>query len=188
MSGMRMLIITIVFVGLLGFCLAEQPYTVQNEALEPFKGLSETCVDMSNLKTVGRQRFVNGSILILQDLDSDNYKFQVELFSSPQGDGQYKRLPMGVPMTRVCDGFKDLYTKIIQPSLKQGENTNFPFIPDEGLCPLPAGEYYIKTVEFDTDTWPNQVPRGVLKAVLTFFKNDVSVGGTVMKMKIEDRQ
>ncbi|CAD6998592.1 unnamed protein product [Ceratitis capitata] len=140
---MTILTLWIFLFGLLnGVCMGEQPYTVQNEGLEPFKGLQETCVDMSNLKTVGRQRFVNGSVIVLEDMDSDSFKFQVELFSSPQGDGQYKRLPMGVPITRICDGFKDLYTKIIQPSLIHGENTNFPHIPDEGLCPLPAGEYY----------------------------------------------
>ncbi|XP_017476602.1 PREDICTED: uncharacterized protein LOC108366658 [Rhagoletis zephyria] len=186
---MWILALQIVLVSLInGICLGEQPYTVQNEALEPFKGIQETCVDMSNLKTVGRQRFVNGTVKFLEEMDSESFKFQVELFSSPNSDGQYKRLPMGVPITRICDGFKDLYTKIIQPSLIQGENTDFPHVPDEGLCPLPIGEFYIKTLEFNTDTWPNQIPRGTLKAVLTFFKNEVSVGGTVMKMKIEDRQ
>ncbi|XP_054740152.1 uncharacterized protein LOC129245788 [Anastrepha obliqua] len=186
---MNFLPVTIVVLNLLnGICLGEQPYTVQNEALEPFNGFKQTKVDMSNLKTVGRQRFVNGTVKILEDMDSDNYKFQVELYSSPQGDGQYKRLPMGVPMTRICEGFKDLYTKIIQPSLIEGENTDFPHVPDEGVCPIPAGEFYIKTLEFNTDTWPNQIPRGILKAVLTYFKGEENVGGAVMKMKIEDRE
>lgn len=143
---------------------------------------------MGELKIVGRQRLVNGTVSFTEDMSSDHYKFQVELFSSPQGDDQYKQLPTGVPRTPICEGVKDLYTKVLQPSLVEGENTNFPFVSEEGLCPIPKGEYYVKNLELKTDSWPNQVPRGLLKARLTFFKDEVNVGGSSLIMRIEDRE
>ncbi|XP_014085771.1 uncharacterized protein [Bactrocera oleae] len=180
--------ILIIICVLNGFVKAEQPYTVKNERLEYFKGLKETFVDMSDLKVVGRQRFINGSVTFGEDMFSEHYKFQVEIFSSPQSDGQYKQLPMGVPRTPVCEGIKDLYTKLLQPSLVEGENTNFPFVPEEGLCPLPKGDYYVKNLDMNTDSWPNQIPRGLLKAKLTFFKDEINVGGIFVIIRVEDRE
>ncbi|XP_011180196.1 uncharacterized protein LOC105210755 [Zeugodacus cucurbitae] len=178
----------IIFGVLNGFSKAEQPYTVKNERFEHFKGLKETAFDLSDMKIVGRQRLINGSVIFAEDMTSEHFKFQVELFSSPQGDDQYKQLPMGVPRTPICEGLRDLYTKVLQPSFIEGENTNFPFVPEEGLCPAPKGEYYVKDLELKTDSWPNQIPRGILKAKLTFFKDEVNVGGTSLLVRVEDRE
>ncbi|XP_067626658.1 uncharacterized protein [Eurosta solidaginis] len=167
---------------------AEQPYTVKNEAFEHFDGLKETVFHLGKMKIIGRERLINGTVIFTEPMASDHFKFQIELFSSPQGDDQYKRLPMGVPRTPICEGLKDLYTKVLQPSFVEGENTDFPFVPDEGLCPIPANEYYIKNLLFDTDSWPNQIPRGLLKAQLTFFKDDINVGGGALLFRVEDRE
>ncbi|XP_050327016.1 uncharacterized protein LOC126757280 [Bactrocera neohumeralis] len=180
--------ILIIICVLSGFSKAEQPYTVKNERLEPFKGLKETAFDLSDLKIVGRQRYINGSVTLAEDMSSEHYKFQIEIFSSPQGDGQYKQLPMGVPRTPVCEGVKELYTKLLEPSLVEGKNTDFPHVPEDGLCPLPKGQYFVKDLDMKTDTWPNQIPRGLLKAKLTFFKDEVDVGGSYVIIRVEDRQ
>ncbi|XP_017486208.1 PREDICTED: uncharacterized protein LOC108374723 [Rhagoletis zephyria] len=177
----------VILCSLSGLSKAEQPYNVKNEASECLKGLRETLYEC-DFKLVGRQRLLNGTFSINDDIASDHYTFQVDLFSSPLGDGQYKLLPMGVPRLGVCEGMRDLYTKVVQPSLIEGENTNFPFIPEEGLCPIPKGKYFIKNMKFDTDSWPNQIPRGLLKAVLTIFKDGVDVGRGALYMRVVDRE
>ncbi|XP_036333597.1 uncharacterized protein LOC118744580 [Rhagoletis pomonella] len=177
----------VVLFALSGLSKAEQSYTVKNEAVECFSGDVQT-IYHCELKLVGRQRLINGTISLNEDMTSQHYTFQVEVFTSPLGDDQFRLLPMGVPRTGVCEGLRDLYTKEVQPSIIQGEHTNFPFVPEEGLCPIPKGEYYIKNLDFDTASLPNQIPRGIIKSVVKFFKDGVNIGGYVIRMLVEDRE
>ncbi|XP_054740298.1 uncharacterized protein LOC129245889 [Anastrepha obliqua] len=179
----------VIFCTLSIFAKAEQPYTVKNEDFEHFDGMKETISHWGEMKIIGRQRFMNGTLKFAEDMNNEHYKFSVEVFSSPQGDDQFKRLPLGLPPTNICDVLKNLYTKQLQPSLVQGKNTNFPYVPeDEGLCPVPKGEYYVKELELNTDSWPNQIPHGLLKVVFTFFKDEINVGGGVLLLKVEERK
>ncbi|XP_017486209.1 PREDICTED: uncharacterized protein LOC108374724 [Rhagoletis zephyria] len=177
----------VVLCALSGLSKAEQAYTVKNEAVECFNGDVDS-IYHCELKLVGRQRLLNGTMSVDEDMTSEHYTFQVEVFTSPLGDDQFRLLPMGVPRTGVCEGLRYLYTKQVQPSVIQGKHTNFPFVPEEGLCPIPKGEYFIKNIEYDTDSWPNQIPRGVIKTVITFFKDGVNIGGYVIRMLVEDRE
>ncbi|EDV97878.1 uncharacterized protein LOC6557832 [Drosophila grimshawi] len=166
---------------------AEQAYEVSNEQLESFEGESETLVFFDNLKTIGRERAINGSFSFAGDMDNDDFKVSVELYSSPQGDGDFKRMVFDVPQTSICECFKKFYVQFVQPSVNDGETTNFPLV-DDNTCPIPQGEFYIKNVQFKTEDWPEQVPRGVVKAIITFFTGDKNVGGLIVLVKIEDRQ
>lgn len=157
-----------------------------NDAITPMDGESETLLVFSSLEIIGRERYVNGSLTILDDLDDENFGFTVEMYTSPNGDGNYKKMAMDVPRTQVCEGFKKFYKEFVQPSFVYGENCNIPVIGDDGLCPIPAGEYYLKNIEFNTDAWPNQMPRGTLKVVVTFYKGDSTIGGMTALLKIED--
>ncbi|XP_036334668.1 uncharacterized protein LOC118745249 [Rhagoletis pomonella] len=168
-------------------CKAKQPYTVKIEDFECFNGLTETLFNCE-VKLVGRQRLLNGTMTFGEDMASDHFKYQIEIFNAPPGDNQFKRLPMGVPRTPICEGFRAYYGEFVQPSFIQEENTNLPFMPKEGLCPFPKGEYWFKDVELNTDLWPNPIPRGIIKAVLTFFKDEVNVGSGEIKMRIEYRE
>lgn len=157
-----------------------------NDEMQAMEGQPDTLIDFSQLRVVGRERFINGSIIILEDMDDENFGFTVEMYTSPNGDGDYKKMQMDVPRTKICEGFKKFYKEFVQPSFTHGENTNMPFISDDGLCPLPAGEYYLKDIELNTDSWPNQMPRGTLKVVVTFSKGNSVIGGLTGTMKIED--
>ncbi|EDW19084.1 uncharacterized protein LOC6582926 [Drosophila mojavensis] len=165
----------------------EQAYVVSNEQLEPFEGDSETLVIFDNLKTIGRERAINGSFSFLGDMNNDDFKVSVELYSSPNNDGDFKRMVFDVPQTSICECFKKFYVQFVQPSVSDGETTNFPLV-GEDTCPIPQGEYYIKSVLFNTQDWPEQVPRGMVKAIITFFTGGKNVGGFIMVVKIEDRQ
>lgn len=164
----------------------EQDYVVSNDALIPMEGDPETLIDFSHLETVGRRHLVNGSLIILDDMDDENFGFTVEMYTSPNGDGNYKKMAMDVPRTQVCEGFKKFYKEFVQPSFTYGENSNIPYIGEDGLCPIPAGEYYFKDIEFNTDAWPNQMPRGTLKVVVTFYNGDNIAGGVTGLLKIEN--
>ncbi|XP_017134616.1 uncharacterized protein LOC108150820 [Drosophila miranda] len=180
-------ILAVLLLRLLHNISCEQSYVVTNEKLEPFEGDSETLVLFDTLKTVGRERALNGSFKFLGEMNNDDFKVSVELYSSPNGDGDFKRMAMDVPQTSICECFKKFYVQFVQPSLTQGETTNFPTV-DEDTCPIPEGEYYIKNVLFNTEDWPQQVPRGILKAIITFFSAGKNVGGLTVIIKIEDRQ
>ncbi|XP_016942870.4 uncharacterized protein CheA75a [Drosophila suzukii] len=165
----------------------EQSYEVTNERLEPFEGDSQTLVFFNNLKTVGRERALNGSFKFSGEMNNEDFKVSVELYSSPRGDGEFKRMAMDVPQTSICDCFKKFYVQFVQPSVKSGETTNFPLVDDD-FCPVPEGDFYIKNVLFNTEDWPSQVPRGIVKAIITFFSGGENVGGLIVEVKIEDRE
>ncbi|XP_065370359.1 uncharacterized protein CheA75a [Calliphora vicina] len=188
MTMKRTLLSLIALLGLFRICqcLGKQDYVVSNDQIIPMEVEGEMLIDFSHLETVGRQHLVNGSLIILEDMDDDNFGFTVEMYTSPNGDGDYKKMAMDVPMTQVCEGFKKFYKEFVQPSFTYGENSNIPYIGDDGLCPIPAGEYYFTEIEFNTDAWPNQMPRGTLKVVVTFYKGDDVVGGMTGLLKIED--
>lgn len=159
-----------------------------NERFEHYDGLQKTIFYGDNMKVIGRQRSINGTMKFLEDMGNDRFKLQVEIFSAQHGDDHLKLLPMGVPPIAFCEGIKTYFAQMLQPSLVQGENTNFPYIPEEGLCPLPKGEYYFKDLILKTDTWPSQVPRGILKSKMTFYKDGINIGAWSLLMKVEDRK
>ncbi|KAH8240142.1 hypothetical protein KR032_011641, partial [Drosophila birchii] len=183
----KLLIFILLFFSLLFINQCEQSYVVSNEKLEPFEGDSETLVIFNGLKTVGRERALNGSFKFLGEMNNDDFKVSVELYSSPNGDGDFKRMVMDVPQTSICECFKKFYVQFVQPSVKQGETTNFPLV-DEDFCPIPEGDFYIKNIQFNTEDWPQQVPRGIVKAITTFFNEGKNVGGLIVVVKIADRQ
>ncbi|XP_014085773.1 uncharacterized protein [Bactrocera oleae] len=170
------------------FAEAEQTYMVTNDRFEHYDGLQKTLFYADNMKVTGRQRSINGTMKFLEDMGNEQFMISVEMFSAQHGDDKLRPLPMGVPRIRICDGLKTYFVQIVQPSLVQGENTDFPNIPEEGLCPLPKGEYYFKNLILNSDTWPTQVPRGILKTKMTFFKDRINVGAWSLQMKVEDRK
>ncbi|XP_011213170.2 uncharacterized protein LOC105232956 [Bactrocera dorsalis] len=179
------IIITAFFVCM-RYAEAEQSYTVKNERFEHYDGVPETLFFADNMKVIGRQRTWNGTMKFLVDMDNEHFKISVETFHAQPGDDNFKSLPMGVQHIPLCDGFKTYFAKVAQPSFVHGENTDFPYIPEEGLCPLPKGEYYFKNLTLKTDTWPTQLPKGNIKVKMTFFKDGVNIGAGAVVMKVED--
>ncbi|XP_050327017.1 uncharacterized protein LOC126757281 [Bactrocera neohumeralis] len=179
------IIITVFFVCK-RFAEAEQRYTVKNERFEHYDGVQETLFSADNARVIGRQRTLNGTLKFLEDMDNEHFMISVETFHSQPGDDSYKLLPIGIPRMPLCEGLKNYFAKVAQPSFVHGENTDFPYIPEEGLCPLPKGEYYFKNLTLKTDTWPTQLPRGNIKVKLTIFKDVVDIGAGAVVMKVED--
>ncbi|KAL9914211.1 uncharacterized protein ACN2A1_001316 [Glossina fuscipes fuscipes] len=165
----------------------KKSYIVTNDKWDNIESEEESLM-LFDVHMVKRERFINGTVTLIEDFDDEKFEFMVEMFTSPNSDGNYQRMAFGVPKIHMCEGLKKFYAKFIQPSMVLGENTNFPYVDEEeGLCPLPKGEYWIKEILLNTETWPTQFPRGLLKVVITIFKNDLVVGGAIVILKIEDR-
>ncbi|XP_039953680.1 uncharacterized protein LOC120770346 [Bactrocera tryoni] len=169
------------------FAEAEQTYVVTNELFQHYDGLTKTLFYADNMKIIGRQRSINGTMRFLEDMSDEQFTLSVEMFSAQHGDDRFKPL-VSYPSIHICEGLKDYFRTYVQPSLIYGENTDFPYIPKKGVCPLPKGEYYFKNLILNTNSWPTQVPRGILKTKMTFFKNGIDVGAWSLQMKLEDRQ
>ncbi|XP_034105958.1 uncharacterized protein LOC117569056 [Drosophila albomicans] len=180
--------LTVIFLllHLLHHIACEKSYVVTNEQLDAFEGDSESLVSFDTLRTIGEERALNGSFSFLGDMNNDDFKVSVELYSSPKSDGDYKRIVFDVPPTNICDCFKKFYVQFVQPSVREGDITNFPLV-DEDSCPIPQGEFFIKKLIFNIEDWPDQVPRGLVKAIITFWNDGNNVGGLIVVVRIEDR-
>lgn len=148
-------------------------------------GGPDSYIDFRNLKIVGRDGLLNGTINIIEPLDDEACSMEMELASSPTGDGNFKTLPFGYKKSDCCQMFKKIYPVYVQPSLV--DKSDMPHVEeDEGLCPFPAGEYWFKDVKLDTESWPKQVPRGIVRIRFYMYKNDVKTHTTTLMARIDD--
>uniref|UniRef100_A0A1B0FMW0 Uncharacterized protein n=1 Tax=Glossina morsitans morsitans TaxID=37546 RepID=A0A1B0FMW0_GLOMM len=162
-------------------------YIVTNDKLDNIEGEEESLI-LFDVQMVKRERYINGTVTLLEDFDDEQFELMVEMFTSPNSDGNYQQMAFGVPKIRWCEGMHKFYAKFIQPTMVFEENTNLPHVDEEeGLCPLPKGEYWVREILLDTEPWPTQFPRGLLKLIITAYKNDLLVGGAIVILKIEDR-
>ncbi|KAH8233216.1 hypothetical protein KR026_005426 [Drosophila bipectinata] len=137
-----------------------------------------------NLKLVGRERLINGTIELLKDLD-DTYQISVEISSDANGAG-YKQLPLEVTPMPVCTALRSFYQRFIKKSLVTGINTDVDF-ENGKLCPVPKGMHFLKNVYFDTSDWAVILPRGLLKLRLNIVDNDEFAGGFEYIIDIKDK-
>lgn len=139
-------------------------------------------VDVSNLKIMGRDRVINGTVKLLEDV-GDNFKVNVTFYSDPAGTGDFRVMPVSISEVTPCEALRE-YGQYTEPSLQFGVNTNAPFKGD--VCPLPKGEYYFNDIMIKTDDWPSQMPRGPVKGVLTIMKEGQQVGEFEVRVLIEN--
>ncbi|XP_033233167.1 uncharacterized protein CheA84a [Drosophila pseudoobscura] len=161
--------------------LIPKPYEAR---LVSFISLSDGVWDVSKVRLIGRDRKMNGTISLLEDMDDDQYSFYAEAYIDTTGSGIYKKLPYTMPMTPACKGFK-MYLPYFADSAKVGVNIDFPV--DGPPCPLPKGTYYLKDILLNTSKWPSVMPRGYMKGVSYFFKNGKSAGVLEVTTHVVDR-
>ncbi|KAH8281007.1 hypothetical protein KR054_006785 [Drosophila jambulina] len=139
--------------------------------------------DLTHIRFMGRERYVNGTVELKKDFGDDVYSVSAESFSDPNGDGEYKQLPMFVPRQPICKA-KESYWKYLDASLKYGVNTDFPV--HIRPCPIPKGLYYVKNVTAKTDDWPAIMPRGFHKGVATLYDGNKVAGTVEVVIQISD--
>ncbi|EDW84922.1 uncharacterized protein Dwil_GK12881 [Drosophila willistoni] len=141
-------------------------------------------IDISKLRVLGHEHAVNGTIVVSEDLD-DSYKGYLESFVDSSGSGDWKQLPIKIWPIPVCKGVKEYLKKLTYPSLIPGNNTDFPF--DGSQCPIRKGTYYIKNMVIDPTNFTDIMPRGFLKAVFHFVKDNQKMGSFELYGQVKDR-
>ncbi|XP_049535840.1 uncharacterized protein LOC125951215 [Anopheles darlingi] len=100
---------------------------------------------------------MNGTGFLLQDLDN-RYEYGVHFARSALGNNQFNAYPMKLASRPFCDFIQTYYRDYQHLFLKY---TNLPFVPAEGLCPFPKGEYWAKDAFIDSSVIPIVVPEGL---------------------------
>ncbi|KAH8333317.1 hypothetical protein KR074_010925 [Drosophila pseudoananassae] len=139
---------------------------------------------VTNLKLVGRERFINGTIEILKDLDN-KYQVSVEVSSDASGAG-YKQSPLEVAPMPICSALQSFYQRFIKKSIVTGINTDVDF-KNGKLCPIPKGMHFLKNVYFDKSDWVVIMPRGLLKVRLSIMDKIEFAGGFEYILEIKDK-
>lgn len=147
---------------------------VRLETLECLAGDEETLV-LFDLKLIGRERRLNGTIRFLIDLD-DSVDSNGELWTFKNGDWVKSNLKQQGKSCRIFNTFVIHY---FQDALQK---TEFPDPP----CPLSKGEYPIRNLKLNGDSWPPYLGRGLTKVKFTFHKNGKMVGGIIFSMNLID--
>ncbi|KAH8352951.1 hypothetical protein KR084_007682 [Drosophila pseudotakahashii] len=136
------------------------------------------------VRFLGRERKLNGSLIISEDLDSQRYTVSAETYTDVSGSGDYKLSPFAMPHQSVCQAAKSFWV-YFKHTLKYGVNTDIPFELEP--CPIPKGNYYIKDATIETDGWPHIMPRGYFKGSATFKRDNQVIGTQEVVILIEDR-
>ncbi|XP_043651426.1 uncharacterized protein LOC122618895 [Drosophila teissieri] len=140
--------------------------------------------DFSNLRLIGRERILNGTFEILEDVDDTNYQLAVDIYTNSARDGNYKLMPFAISRQGVCTIYKK-YGFYLRDCIKNGINTDLHI--NTTSCLFPKGKYYLKNVTLNVQNWPKIMQRGLCRHVSTFYKDDVPVGIINVTSSIEDR-
>ncbi|XP_017017652.1 uncharacterized protein [Drosophila kikkawai] len=164
-----------------GFMLLKKNYEVRFISVDYTGGTDY--IDVSKIRFLGRERLANGTVEMKKDFSDELYSVSAESFIDPNGDGNYKKLPMFIPRQPICKAMESNW-KYLDASLKYGVNSDFP--AHLHPCPIPKGLYYVKNVSPKTDDWPVIMPRGFLKAVMTLYDEDKVAGTFEVVVQISD--
>ncbi|KAH8407662.1 hypothetical protein KR222_009756, partial [Zaprionus bogoriensis] len=158
-------------------CQASHYYDVQIERFEhlPAEQSAETLIDFSDIRIIGRERALNGTMRIVEDMSNEHFTVSVDFQTDPLNNGYWRNMVFALPSLPVCTAFATLIGPYGKSTLVQGVNTDMPF--DGQQCPLPRGTYYMKRLLMNTDTWPRIMPFGGLKGIFRFVKRGKMIGG-----------
>ncbi|EDX04682.1 GD23770 [Drosophila simulans] len=136
------------------------------------------------VRLLGRDRRVNGSLIITEDMDNKHYTISAQTFNDFDGSGSYKQTPYSIAEQSICQAVRYFWI-FFKNTFKYGVNTDCPFVLNP--CPIPKGDYYIKDSVLKTDDWPVIMPRGFLKGVATFKKDGEVISIQEVVIHIVDR-
>ncbi|EDW35554.1 GL17155 [Drosophila persimilis] len=145
--------------------------------METVHGDEETLFEY-NLKLVGRHRFVNGTIIHHVDLDED-YEIWIDIWILKNGNWTPNNISL---RHKPCHFMKNIFASYFEPSLL---DSNVPKGDDK--CPFRKGEYYVKNVELNTESWSIFINRGLNKCRVSIKRNGTVVGGLTVVMDLVDR-
>ncbi|KFB38305.1 AGAP002854-PA-like protein [Anopheles sinensis] len=120
-------------------------------------------VEMLRVRKYNRTLSVlNGTIGLLIDL-SNTYEYGVSFSRSAQGNNQYDAYPMKLASRPFCEFIRTHYRDYQHFFLN---SSNLPYVTEEGLCPFPKGDYWMKDLYIESSAIPVVVPEGFWRATL----------------------
>ncbi|KAH8335822.1 hypothetical protein KR074_007654, partial [Drosophila pseudoananassae] len=144
------------------------------ERIEFFAGKKETLV-IFNLKVIGREHFLNGTIKTLIDFDRSIH-VHGDIWSFKNGEWAKSNLNFHLSGCGFLDVF---YTRFLKDAFKES-NTPKP------ACPLPKGEYHIRRAKLNAESWPSYMSAGLTKIRYTFEKDEEMVGGIQFIINVKE--
>lgn len=150
-------------------------YNVEIEKFEHLPGEQETLIDFRDIRIIGRERALNGTMSILENMDDEHFQVSVDFQTDPLNNGYWRNMVFSVPSLPICFAYTTFIAPYAKTTMLQGLNTNMPF--DGKQCPLPKGTYYLNRLLMSTDTWPRIMPHGGLRSTFRYFKNGNLIGG-----------
>ncbi|EDW02202.1 uncharacterized protein LOC6560318 [Drosophila grimshawi] len=142
-------------------------------------------IDFRDLRIIGRERSINGTVSLLEDLDTKIHQMSIDFHNDPNNNRQWKEMLFGVPVMDICHVTRLFIGKYGKSTIQLGVNTNLPL--DGKTCPLPKGSYFVKNLLVNTDSWPDIIPYGALKANFRYYKNYKFAGGISFILDIEKK-
>lgn len=144
------------------------------ERIEFFDGKKETLV-IFNLRIIGREHFLNGTIKTLIDFDQRIRVYgDVWLFKN----GEWAKSNLHFQLSG-CGFLNVFYTRFLKDAFKDS-NTPPP------ACPLPKGEYRVRKAKLNAESWPAYMGRGLTKIRYTFEKDEEMVGGIQFIINVKE--
>ncbi|XP_062553718.1 uncharacterized protein LOC134218825 [Armigeres subalbatus] len=144
---------------LIRFTISQVIETATEITLQRIEQISGFGMLKANLRVTKFNRtcaVLNGTVDIFVDLDN-SYSFQMKAAYSRMGNNQFNEYPMKIAERPMCHYINDTY-RIFQDMLH--DTTNLPLVGPEGLCPMPAGNYWFKQVKNIMNDVPPMVPEG----------------------------
>ncbi|XP_034102028.1 uncharacterized protein LOC117566595 [Drosophila albomicans] len=165
----------IVLLTSLATCWASKLYSVEIILFEALEVEGEPIIDFTDIRLMGRERALNGTVRINEDMDATNFQMSVDFQTDPLRNGEWRNMIFSVPQMNICRAMRMYIGTYGKSTLQRSQHTNLPF--DGKHCPLPKGTYYIKDLLMNSDTWPEIMPIGYLNGNFRFLKRGKLIGG-----------
>ncbi|XP_055840050.1 uncharacterized protein LOC129907730 [Episyrphus balteatus] len=186
--NMRHLIFLLILIHFVFVLCTTMDYDIIFERFEQIKGDEETLVEYNlRIRRQGHGQsnmFINGYMIYKEDFGEEVDHTITSAFS-PHGTTQFRNHPYTVQKSNICEMFRTHYRKYIQDLMLP--HTNFPYVPEEGICPIPKGNYTCVNMKFDKGDYPSQCPRGLWKVEQIYEKQGKLIGGLRIFLRIVDK-
>ncbi|KAH8267431.1 hypothetical protein KR018_001932, partial [Drosophila ironensis] len=144
------------------------------EAFEKFPGDEETLV-VPDMKIIGRERKLNGTITTLVDIDN-SYGIIAQLWAFK--NSEWVKTPM-IQKGAACEISNTFFTNFLPSVIEEGLFNDPP-------CPFDKGEYPVVNLVFNVGSLPSYLYKGLLKLFITYTKDGKSVGGFVITFVLKE--
>ncbi|KAH8284110.1 hypothetical protein KR054_010516, partial [Drosophila jambulina] len=149
---------------------------VRLESINNIPGEEETLV-VFKYRLVGRERFLNGTLTLLVDLDN-TYEGAIDVYSFKNGEWTPTYVRVRTTPTELMTNYIQRYY------FAPNADTNLQF---RGATYLKQGEYYFKNIRIAVDNWPTFPTRGLIKIYTYVMLKGKQVGGVEVICNISDK-